>query len=363
MTIKYTIKEKNFKYHLLKGLLLKGSLISTSIHPIHEVEAIKQILKVKGIVKLYKNSLLLKEDYRVGLLMAYNLCNENLIRDYDIDKIILDHALPNDEISDGFSIRNLRCRDNIFYINCEKNARKISQIFKLKIDENFFTGNSPNEFNRSESFVANYLFEKGVISQNYRHGLTQNKECDIVDEELGVQIEIITEFKSQIKKNQSPIKDYENLLLEMINTDLIKSSSALIEKFVKKEYSDKFQIGIAIFTFGTRKTYLTLLEDLSKKLHENPSSILNNYKSLYLITIDFLFDNIYFISSSKKIEEYKIKYDEIDFLKKEVIKLEDMNDNDYYYFVSRNIFNGNEEVSSVTKSELKDLLYKFQYNN
>ena len=54
-TIKYSIRDEKFKYHIAKSELKKGSIISKKIHPIKDVENYKIKLINKKLLKEYNN--------------------------------------------------------------------------------------------------------------------------------------------------------------------------------------------------------------------------------------------------------------------------------------------------------------------
>lgn len=94
-SVKYTIKDDGFEYHLKKGILKKGSIISLKIHPIMEIEILKKKLRDNNLLKKEKYSYVTKQNIDIGLLVAYNLYKGEIVENVSIQEILLNVHLDN----------------------------------------------------------------------------------------------------------------------------------------------------------------------------------------------------------------------------------------------------------------------------
>ena len=196
------------------------------------------------------------------------------------------------------------------------------------------------------------LVSEKLISKDSRHGRASDGECDIVDEKNEIQIELITEFKSRIKKDKMPHKNIESFMLEFINSNLIHTSEALKEKFFDKEYTNKYKKGLGMFCFGDR----TVVEKMLKKLLEQikKTSVKNDYTRLYIIWYDLINDE-YWLYSSSTIKPIKIE-SRFKIVNKKKIKYEEMDDQSNYLVLLKCIFKPLFIISYLSKKELIALI-------
>lgn len=79
MTIQYNIGKDGFGYHFKKQeMVAKKCIITGELHPINEVERLKEQLKTKKLLKPVDSGYILRRNIQVGPLMAYNLCSNKL---------------------------------------------------------------------------------------------------------------------------------------------------------------------------------------------------------------------------------------------------------------------------------------------
>lgn len=340
-TITYQIKEEGFKYNMKEGRLLKGSTISKDVHPFQEVNSLKEkLINEKKIVdeKNYK----LKDNIKTGMMMVYNLHHGKIKKELDgDDNSIVINSKGDKEIYQAFEIKNINRTDDEFINRLCKDEIKLLGIYEYQINNKFFLGNNPDDYSPTEELVSKIL-ENNKIIKNYRHGIADNKEADIVIEEENRQIEIVFEYKNKIKK-RGKIDNDPLIIFELVDSNLIHPSDSIIKKFYTKEYTSKYKKELAIFCIGDSNSIGTMLKQLPEYI-ENNSNIKNDYKKIYIIGYNFDKDNIIFYNGN----EYKLlkgsDYD-LRILNKRKIKFEELNNSDKYYIEMINIFNNHKIIS------------------
>lgn len=356
-TITYTISYPNFKYHVKKGKMLKNSVVSKKRHPIQAVEDLKKYLLKSNMLKDLGENYLLKKDFSVGALMAYNLYCGMLKKEFDNPNPIIISETSDQNIADEFQFENIFSTDSLISKSFEKNSRKIEHIYNFSIRRAFLIGNNPNQFSETEKLVYDVLKLEKIISNNARHGETSKKESDIVDESQGIQIEIVTAFKLQMKDKTRLSHDTFSIM-ELINTNLISISKGIFKKFYEKEYTDKYEKRLAIFSFGDLATTKTFLKRLISMIEENPV-LKNDFTNIYFITYDFILDEIY-IFNGKTINSYKSNQFNINYIKKFETPIEKLKDEEEYLLITKNIFNKKESITVLDGKNLKQFIKDFK---
>lgn len=287
-TVTYTISEKGFKYHIIKGKLLKGSTISKKIYPIEEVEKIKQKLLSNKKLLDKGNYYELKENIRIGALMSYNLHHGIIKEEFENPNDIVISSTSDQKIKGEFNFKNIYSTDSVLRQSFDSNSIKLEKIYKYEIRNEFLKGNNPNQFSETEQLVRDILKKESQVI-NCRHGNTSNNEADIIDENLGIQIEVVTAFKAGIKDILRQKHD-TFFLLELIDSNLVQVSEALSNKFYKKNYTCKYQKELAIFCLGDTHSTKEFLKKLKATLEQN-KNIKNNFRKIHFIIYDFLRGN------------------------------------------------------------------------
>ncbi len=349
--IKYTVNKDNFKYNMKKGTLKVGSTISKKQHPIKEVNDFRCKLIAKKKVKEIKDKYIVTKQIKTGLLMAYNL-HHGILKKYieNDEKIYVDETNDKDIIS-SFDIRNIYRSDDTFINSIKKDEYKLVGIYKYEINTKFFIGNSPNDFSETELFVAEFLKARKMLKK-YRHGDTSAKEADIIDEINKTQTEVIFEYKNKIdnreKKNVAPL-----LISELIDTDLINTSDALIKKLYNKDYNENYEKQLAILCLGNKDATKTMLNEIEKNI-EKIGCPKNEFKKIYIICIDIIDDILFFYNGSEWIYEKNDKYSK-KIINKEKIKFENMNDNEKYLIETKNLFSSEKGIGILDGKTIKQL--------
>lgn len=349
-TISYTIKEIDFKYHIVKGELKKGSTISKKQHPINEVNNFRESLKRRGLLLDCKNNYKLKKTIRVGSLMAYNLhkgeleksigSNNSIVIRHDDEKNIEAFVAGNIYSTDS-NIRNYERMDSMV----------IDSIYEVDLDFSKLSNHNPNEFSDVELLFFDVLKKERIISENSRHGLSDKRECDIVDDKNKVQIEIVTEFKNRIFNEKQPHKNIEMFLLEEVENNLTISSEAILKKFCTKEYTNEFEKELGIFCLGSNLSIRKMVQVLNESLKNK--NIKNDFTKIHIIWNDFISDKYYLFNSNdesvKELKNIKLKI-----LNKNKIDYLHMEENKKYLIISKNIFDGNFTIGYFSKQQIEE---------
>lgn len=355
--IKYSIQDEKFKFHILKSELKKGSLISKKIHPIKDVENYKLKLIKRKLLKEYNdNYYILKKTIKIGGLMAFNLYSGVIKKEFEVDNPIVINR-SDKMLKQELKIKNIFSTDSILHNNVNVGAYRLKRISKLEVNFNFISEHDADKFIPVEETIKNLLIKYSYISVQARHGISKLKECDIVDETTNKQIEVITEFKNRLKKDKTPQKNIDMLVIECVDNNLIKTSNALIEKYIKKDYTSKYEKQIAIFCIGTRQAVITMLEKLVDNL--KGKTIKNNFTKLYMLFYDLVNEEYYWYPTiNDNIEKVENIADRI--IYKIDVDYKNVIDNEKYLIECINIFNSEIMIAYLTGKEIKSFANKIE---
>ena len=351
-TVKYTICEKGFKYHILKGKFIKGSTIAKKKHPNKYVELVKKdLIKNNKLIdrgEFYE----LKENIKIGAMMAYNLHYGFLKTEFDnANDIVINSNQP--ELKSEFDFKNINSTDSIFHRSLLKNSLKLEKIYQYKIRKEFLKGNHADEFSETEKLVFDILKKENEIIKG-QHGKTDKNEADIIDETLGKQIEVVIAFKTAIKDKLR--QKYDTFYFtEFVDSNLIHISEAVKKKFNEKKYTNNLKKELAIFCFGNSNTSIGFLEKLKEFLEKNPNTK-NNFTQIHFIIYDFIKNCVCYMYKNgiKYYKDSDFKDLNIDFIDKKKIKLEDVQDEVEYIFLNKNIFKKEEYIVILKGKDFKN---------
>ena len=350
-TITYTITEDGFKYHITKGILKKGSIVSKKVHPIEMVNEYREkLLKNKTLInkgEFYE----LTKSIRIGALMAYNLHMGHLVNEFAPgNEIVINHR--DTKIIDEFKMNNIYLTNSELRINECRDATKLIGIYDIKVDFKPLSNQDPDEFSEIEKIFYDILIDQGIIDKNSYHGSSNKHECDIVDEFNNHQIELVTEFKNRIKGDKTPHRNVEIFLLEAINNNFIHTSKALLDKFTSKDYTDKYEKSIGIFCFGSQDSIGTMLKVLDENIKK--TNIKNNYKEIYLLWYDIAYEKYYFYSDKTGV--VNVDNVQLQMVTKNLINFAEMEEDKGYLIVLENIFKKQTILSYMLKNDLREYL-------
>ena len=351
-TIVYTMNKPNFKYHISKGELKRGSTISKKVHPLKEVNQFRDKLLERKIILDNGKNYILNDTIKIGAVMAYNLHCGELKSEIESNNDIVINRFDK-AIIEEFNIKNIYSTDAKLRNSLILDSMKLSKLYEIEVDFSVVSEQKPDEFSKLEKMFSNVLIQEKIIDINSRHGLTQKNECDIVDEKHEIQVEIVTEFKNRLKKDKTPQKNIDMFMIEAIDNNLIKTSDALMKKFLYKSYTSDYQIELGIFCIGEQKSISTMLKVLQGNLENN--NIKNNFKNIYIIWYDFILDEYYFYSSRNK-DIKKLKNQSLGLVKKKPISFKNMEDGKKYLIVLKNIFKEECALSYLSKTDIIKLV-------
>lgn len=354
-TVSHTIRVENFKYDVLKGELAKGSSISKSTHPLSEVEKFKKRLLQRKLLKDMRTYWIIQKPIRTGLLMAVNLHAGELITKNPYEQTIFVDEADAIKLEGKFPEKQLCVSDSFLVMNSLRDTLRFCNTYIMEIDKGAFTNHGADNFGRDEEFVLKILQARGVLSSSARHGLSDLREADIVDEINGEQYEILFEFKTELSKkkmkNQAMFSP-EMQLVQLVDNPYIHPSRAL-QKKLKKEYTPKYRSNLVILTLGTKRTLISMLDALSEKLKSSNQTYFN-YSSVYIIAQDFIAEEAILTKIAPfSFEKFPCKNEELGFIHLTPIKFDEMQDNNGYLMICKHIFDNSERCRYDSGQELK----------
>lgn len=358
-TVNHSIKDVGFSYDVLHAQMKKGSIISKNIHPIKEVEELKNKLKSKHLLKDVGAFFILTKPIYTGLLMARNLNLGYLIKENDLKQDIYISHDEATQLQELLPKGNIIRSDADIIKNTDKHCYKICNVYKITVNHSFLQNHSSDGFGADEKFVYDILKAKGIISSSARHGYAQKNEADIVDEVNHTQYEVIYESKIEPVKKKDKAKvlfdpDIQTVRL-ISDNQFINISDALINKFTKKQYSTDFKTCLVILNIGSQQT----TSDLLQKIADSSIGQMGRlpFADIFVISYDFLTE----VTSTCQISNCSFDeqiYDGIsfDFVQKEKVNYSSMQMGSKYLIECKNIFNKRGMLFHAETSEIKQLV-------
>lgn len=342
ISLRVTDVEDNFTYNVAKSQMKKGSTVSKNLHPVKQVEEMKDRLLSTGKMTDSGSCYTLKRTITTGLLMAKNLHYGRLINSQSEDwKRDGYYAFASKKIEEEIKFRNLATSDSIMAKARFLDGLRIKEIDKIRLDFSCISEHNGDEFSPIEKLFFDELSRRGIISKNARHGSANDDECDIVDEKNNLQIEVVTEFKNRLKKSKTPQKDYDSLGLECVGNVFIQPSKALLDKYYEKNYTNKYKKHLAIYCLGNRDAVIGLSYAIKERFKQQGETK-NDFEDLYIIWNDFVDGNktyiMYFMGDNKEpvIEEI---FTDVGLIKEcGKITYSDLKDDEHYFWNTESIF-------------------------
>lgn len=342
-SVVHTIRAAGYKYDVFKGELSKGSFISKSVHPLVEVEKFKQKLVARKLLKDAGAHWILKKNVRTGHLMAVNLHFGCLKRESPYKQNIIVTPDEATRLDGQLPEKHVCVTNSEIVMKSLCDTLRLSRVNIMEVDEEIFINHGSDTFGRDEAFILKVFQDRGIISSSARHGVSDEKEADIVDEINGEQYEITYEFKTELSKRlMKPDIFYspEILALQLVDSPFIHTSKSLGKKF-KKEYTNRYRSNLVVLTLGSKESTAGMLEALSEKL-QNEQILELNYANVYILSLDFLNEQALFakISSTEPFhsEDFPCKNDELGFIKLTPVEFSSMDDTQKYLMVCHGIF-------------------------
>jgi hypothetical protein len=352
-TIKYTVKENNFRYHVKKCVMESdGCIISKSSHPITEVETMKEKMLKAGILEELPTGYELKKDYKTGFLMAYNLCSDKIKNKLDSspDIIINGKEGCDEDIKDYFAIDNVSSTESYFGNMMRKDELKLEKIEKIYFDKIFLNRMQSKDFSKAEEFVVECLVEAGIIKE-YRRGDDSLHEADVIIEREGRQIEIVSDFNAandvlRFKKKAPEM----TMILDAVDTGHYASTKGLMKKFYKKNYCNKYNLELAILMMGNETTASEMIELIKDEILKNGVPK-NQFQALHFIILNAISDNVKCVSGENvitiPIEKVCVKP-----YQKDIVELENIKGEDEYLMTCESLFENKKALMCLTGKEI-----------
>lgn len=365
ISLRVTDIEDGFAYNVAKSQLKKGSTVSKKIHPVEQVEKMKYKLLATGKLIDSGTQYTLKKTITTGILMAYNLHYGELINSRSENwRKGGYYAFANKKIEKEIMIKNIATSESTIITSEFLDSLRLKEISKVMLDYSYLNEHNGDDFSPIEKLFFDELSKRRVISRKSRHGLTKDNECDIVDEENRIQIEVITEFKSRIKKTKAPQDDFDSIGLECIGNIFIKPSKALLDKYYKKNYTNRYKKHLAIYCLGDRNAVIGLACAIQENFKQMGKTK-NDFENLYIIWNDFYNGNrtylMYSISGSKDNPLVEEIHTDISIIKKcGETNYSQLDPDEYYILNTESIFDDKTAVGILPGSEIVKIINKLK---
>lgn len=268
--------------------------------------------------------------------------------------------------------RSLECLKHIYpniFAKKQDPIERIALLNELSIDKDSYHGlndeeylkikkrhNTGKEFEYIEYLIAKTLLRNKDISNNYRHGSPDMRECDIVDEDEKKQIEVTTLGIYKVAKKYA--SDVDQKAFSGYNSKPKELTKSLIEKFDKKDYTDKYRKGICIFLFGNQSIaaeMAVLIQEHIISHAQQPSK--NSFEFAYIIFYDIIAGLYFLYSVNEWIKNPKPKGTNIlpSFVQRKEISIASINPEKWYeikYYTTKNklskdILNGKDILTQL----------------
>lgn len=355
-TIRYTLKKESFEYHFKKQMMIaKGCVISAKVHPIFEVEQLKNDLKNGGLLYAVDSGYKLKKNFAVGPLMALNLCSDK--KELSLESIKQDIVInsgdsSDDDIRSYFDIKNIVASDSCFAKGLYRHELKFEKLETITADKFLFEREQGKSFSNIEQFVVEVL-DKANIIKDYRRGDDSLHEADIVCGSR--QIEIVNCFNAA--NNVVRFKKHDvsaSMVIDLVDTDHFKIPVGVIKKFTSKNYTNALSLELVMLMIGSNQTSRKMLRMLETELEK--AVLKNNFQKIHFVIVDPAKDIITVISSG---EERRIKLVDISIklYKKQRADFGTIDSENRYLLSCKNIFT-NDEVLVLESGEMIERFIK-----
>lgn len=308
---RYLITAPEFAYDTRRGVLCAGSRVSRAIHPLADVEAMKTHLIEEGAVAKSSNKKRAKyyctRDIRTGLLMAYNLYSGRL--EQELPECEVAFAEDSDEMissNEAVQLWSMYASDSLFRAKIERDGYRIIKLIEAEYDWTFVNGKGDGSLSKVEQFVVDALFAAGEIDE-FRRGDPEYRECDIVVEKQGRQIEFVSLFDEKVPprvRYRNEFNEEQALLMEYCDFGYNIVAQGVINKFTHKNYTDKYRKELAIYIVGSSIEAADKVQALEQMLEARIDQIRNTYEKIHIILHDPLETETFAYCSHDRIETY-----------------------------------------------------------
>lgn len=351
---KFMLTDSGFAYDLRRGVLCAGSWISGKGHPLADVEALKIRLIEEGAVAKREERFECLRDIETGPLMAYNLCRGQFQKELPDCLIAFDEE--GDELipaREAWKLWAMYSPDEAFRARIEKDSYRITKIMEARYDYTFVNGKGDGSLSKVEQFVVDALKAAGAIDE-WRRGDAMQHECDIVDEAGGRQIEFVSLFDEKIPpriRYANELNEEQALVLEYTDFGYNVVAKGVINKFTLKNYTDRYDKELAIYTIGPAEEGADKIQALQEKLSARIDQIRNNYKRIHIILHDPLVEESFIYCSNDRFETYPDNLCSENIVERHPASIESIDPDKNYFVVKTCIFNQSDRSLHWAKGE------------
>lgn len=152
-TIIYTMNKNNFKYHISKWELKKGTTISKKLHPLDEVNRFREKLLNRKLLLDVGGYYILKNTIRVGATMAYNLHCGDLKSEIESNNDIVVNCLDK-KLIEEFDMKNIYSTDAKLRNSLSLDSMELIGLREVEIDFSVLSDPNPDNFSKLEKFFV-----------------------------------------------------------------------------------------------------------------------------------------------------------------------------------------------------------------
>lgn len=301
------ITDTGFAYDTQRGILCAGSTVAKSCHPLADVETLKSKLIANGTLVDGGDHYDCTRDVETGPLMAYNLHCKRLKPELPDCDIALeegsDELVPAEE---AMRLWLMYTSDDDHRARIEKDCYRVIKFIEVEYDRTFVDGKGDGSLSKVEQFVIDALTAAGEVDE-YRRGDPMDRECDIVDEKKGRQIEFVSLFDEKVPprvRYRNELNEEQALLMEYCDFGYNIVAEGVIKKFTIKNYTDKYSKELAIYMLGPNREAADKIETVINMLSARIDQIRNNYSRIHVILHDPLENESFVYCSNDRLESY-----------------------------------------------------------
>ena len=303
----YMITAPGFAYDTRRGVLCAGSRVSTAIHPLADVEALKSKLIEQGAVAESDGQYVCTRDIETGALMAYNLASNELREELpDCEVAFAEDSEEMVSANEALKLWSMYSADSLFRARIERDGFRTVKLTEVEYDWSFVNGKGDGSLSKVEQFMVDALLIAGEI-KDWRRGDALVHECDIVEEARGRQIEFVSLFDEKVPtrfRYSSELHEEQALLMEYLDFGYNIVAQGVINKFTLKNYTDRYAKELAIYIIGSGTEAADKVRALQDKLAVRIDEIRNNYQKIHIILHDPLESESFVYCSGDRMETH-----------------------------------------------------------
>lgn len=355
MTIQYNIGKDGFGYHFKKQeMVAKKCIITGELHPINEVERLKEQLKTKKLLKPVDSGYILRRNIQVGPLMAYNLCSNKI--EHSLDSLNAQVVINGKDGEDNliksyFETPHIISSASDFGKGLCKYELKLDKVEVINVEDSFFERAKDKSFSNVENFMVHVLVKAGIV-QDYRRGDDTCHEADVITEDR--QIELVTCLNKATNVIRYKMHDCSAaIIIDAIDTDHYQLPDGIIKKFSSKNYTNNYSKELAILFTGGICSEEALMKLLKQQLESG--DIKNDFKKIYFILVDPIEDRISIVNGDKQ-KDISVESIPILMYQKYAVDWDLLIEDERYLLSCINIFSGDKYLMLETGEVIQNFI-------